>query len=533
MKHLEEQKDGLKGVAAGLATDEHWALTSSTAILLSTSNFEANIKDASADFTSTAPTDAASLKFVGYLAASGKGPLPGSVLPKSSQFQMIGLPKPAASLTQTEAEEAKAGAEPKIIKLGTNKAAAMKQAKQFSKTMYTFLVAPGGKVAAKPKGKEAAKAMAALADLMKEKGAIKAPPTSPKEMGVKTVNKPATKSSSAPVTKSEKKIEKAVVHHTPKSIKSKSAPTHHKSKPMPTAMKRSSMPVPTAENKRAIAKEVKSMTNSVAKALSSKLKKAEAKVVKAKTAVKTVAAKADAKKNEAEVAATKKGKSPAEAKVKARVVANKIKAKAAAKKKAAVAEVKALAKEIKAVKAAKKACGTSATCLAKKVEKIEETEVKRQTVKKAKKVAAEKKQMKKDPVKYAAKRAAKFSAKMKKYGVPQKPSSERLDRIGKNCGEKNTKCIKKLTAMANENQRRQFVAARSACKGNIKCTQARIKAQNKKAASRQAALEKNCKGKKGTKAHGRCVEQGLRRFERRYKSAARKAMKGPGRMTGP
>lgn len=419
----------------------------------------------------------------------------------------------------------------------------MKQAKQFSKTMYTFLVAPGGKVAAKPKGKEAAKALSALADLMKEKGAIKAPPTSPKEMGIKTMNH--RKSSSAPVydkadpryraPKSMKSRSRSMPR--PTEMKSRSMPrpnaTKSRSMPRPTAMKSRSMPIPTAENKRAIAKEVKSMTNSVTKTLSSKLKKAEAKVAKAKTAAKTVAAKADAKMKEAEVAATKKGKSPAEAKVKARVVANKIKAKAAAKKKAAVAEVKALAKEVKAVKSAKKACGTSAKCLAKKVEKIEETEVKRQSVKKAKKVAAEKKQMKKDPVKYAAKRAAKFSAKMKKYGVPQKPSSERLDRITKNCGDKNTKCVKKLTGMANENQRRQFVAARSACKGNIKCTQERIKAQNKKAASRQAALEKNCKGKKGTKAHGRCVEQGLRRFERRYKSDARKAMKAPTTMSKP
>jgi len=83
---LEGRTEGLKGIKAGLAKDEHWALTSSTDILLSTAALEANIKDASAEYTAAAPTDAASMKFVGYLAASGKGPLPGSVVPKSSQY---------------------------------------------------------------------------------------------------------------------------------------------------------------------------------------------------------------------------------------------------------------------------------------------------------------------------------------------------------------------------------------------------------------------------------------------------------------
>lgn len=104
----------------------------------------------------------------------------------------------------------------------------MKQAKQFSKTMYTFLIAPGGKVAAKPKGKDADKAMAAMASLMKQVGAIKAPPTSPKEMGIKTVHKPAVKSTASPVKKAEEKAvakeetKKAASDH--KSMKARSAP---------------------------------------------------------------------------------------------------------------------------------------------------------------------------------------------------------------------------------------------------------------------------------------------------------------------
>jgi hypothetical protein len=86
---------------------------------------------------------------------------------------------------------------------------------------------------------------------------------------------------------------------------------------------------------------------------------------------------------------------------------------------------------------------------------------------------------------------------MKKAGVATKPSSERLERIAKACG-KNEQCKSSMGRLAAEAMRRQFVAARHACKGKAKCIQNRIKEQNKKAAEQQKKIEKGCKGKKGT-----------------------------------
>jgi len=266
---------------------------------------------------------------------------------------------------------------------------------------------------------------------------------------------------------------------------------------MNSTMRARSAPAPPKENKKAVAVAAKAITKKVTEDLKKKLQKAEAKQAKAKKAVKTAEAKADAKSAEAATNATKKGKSPAEAKVKARVVASKVKAKAKAKAKDASNEVKDLKAEIKKVKAVKKECKGSSACVANGMAKVEKAEKTRSTVKVQKKVAAEKAKMKKDPVKYAAKRASRYAIKMKKAGIPTKPSSDRVARIAKACG-KDANCVKYASMRAAEAMRRQYIAARHACRGKAKCIQHRIKMQAKRSAYMLKKFEKGCRGKKGS-----------------------------------
>jgi len=109
----------------------------------------------------------------------------------------------------------------------------LKKANKFSKDYVCFLIAPGGKVAAHPKGKKAEEAMKALSGFMKEKGAIKAPATSPEDMGIKcTKAKVATHSHAKAKAASSKKVDKIVDSVSPSPKRSASHPgTGHKHDP--------------------------------------------------------------------------------------------------------------------------------------------------------------------------------------------------------------------------------------------------------------------------------------------------------------